>query len=76
MDFKKATDTLFSRVTHDDLAEALGVSVAAVRQARLSPKAQAHRSPPERWESATIKLAERQAQGLARLAQALKQAQG
>ncbi len=60
MDFKAATDTLFSRVTHDDLAAELGVSVPTIRQARLGDAAQAHRSPPEGWEKAVKRLAERQ----------------
>jgi hypothetical protein len=58
MTFKKATDRLFSRVDHEDLAKALKVSVASIRQARLSPDALAHRSPPSDWETAVLRLAE------------------
>jgi hypothetical protein len=58
MDFKKATDTLFARVDHQDLAERLGVSVATIRQARLQPKANAHRTAPEKWRDAVIRIAE------------------
>jgi hypothetical protein len=58
MTFKKATDRLFSRIDHEDLAKALGVSVASIRQARLGPDALAHRSPPADWESAVLRLAE------------------
>jgi hypothetical protein len=58
MDFKHATDGLFDRVGHEDLAKALGVSIATIRQARLSPDAAAHRSPPGEWEQAVIRLAE------------------
>jgi hypothetical protein len=58
MTFKKATDRLFSRVDHEDLAKALGVSVPSIRQARLSPDALAHRSPPPAWEKAVLRLAE------------------
>ncbi len=58
MDFKEATDGLFDRVDHEDLAEFLGVSVATVRQARLQPEAKAHRSPPVEWRDAVIRLAE------------------
>jgi hypothetical protein len=58
MTFKKATDRLFSRVDHEDLAKALGVSVASIRQARLSPDALARRSPPPDWEDAVLRLAE------------------
>ena len=38
MNFREATDGLFSRVSHEDLARALGVSVASIRQARLNYK--------------------------------------
>jgi hypothetical protein len=58
MDFREATDGLFARVDHEDLAKALGVSIAAVRQARLKPGANAHRSPPSDWRNAVIRLAE------------------
>ena len=58
MNFNAATDRLFSRIDHEDLAKALGVSVASIRQARLKPEARAHRSPPADWESTVIRLAE------------------
>ena len=60
MDFKKATDRLFTRIDHSDLAEALGVSVPSIRQAQLNPEAKAHRTPPTKWEPSVIRLAERQ----------------
>lgn len=60
MDFKAATDALFSRITHEDLAAELGVSVPTIRQARLDDVAQAHRNPPGGWEKAAKRLAERQ----------------
>jgi hypothetical protein len=49
MDFKKATDQLCEATSHGELASALGVSVATIRQARLEPTAKAHRSPPPDW---------------------------
>lgn len=58
MDFRRASDALFDRVSHEKLAEQLGVSIAAIRQARLDPKAKAHRAPPRDWENAVIELAE------------------
>jgi hypothetical protein len=67
MDFKAATDVLFSRVSHEDLAQELGVSVPSIRQARLRGRAHAHRNPPEGWESAAKKLAERQIRQLRQL---------
>ena len=60
MDFKQATDALFDQIDHADLAEALGVSVASIRQARLSPDAKARRTPPKDWQFAVIRLAEQQ----------------
>ena len=60
MDFKKATDDLFARVDHEDLAKRLGVSVATIRQARLRPEASAHRTPPNNWPEAVIRIAEAQ----------------
>ena len=58
MDFRAATDVLFQKVDHEDLARTLGVSVASVRQARLQSEAKANRLPPIGWESAVLKLAE------------------
>ena len=58
MNFKNATDRLFSRIDHKDLAKALGISIASIRQARLKPDASAHRSPPPDWEDALVRLAE------------------
>lgn len=72
MNFKKATDALFGRVDHKDLAKALGVSVALIRQARLAPGAKAHRSPPEGWEKAVLKLTEAQEKRFRRLEATLK----
>jgi len=71
MDFKEATDELFARIDHEDLAEALGVSVASIRQARLRLDAKAHRPPPRDWEVAVIQLAKKQALHFERLLSAL-----
>jgi len=59
MNFKGATDVLFDNLTHSDLAEALGVSIATIRQARLKASALSHRSPPSDWKHVVIRLAER-----------------
>ena len=58
MDFKEATDGLFARVDQGELAKKLGVSVATIRQARLRADAAAHRTPPEKWPDAVVRLAE------------------
>lgn len=67
-DFRKATDDLFLGVSHEDLAKALGCSVASIRQARLDEGAKAYRKPPEGWEKGVQKLAEKQGAHFARLA--------
>jgi hypothetical protein len=72
MNFKMATDALLGRVTHGDLAKALGVSVASIRQARLRPSAAAHRGPPEGWEKAVAHLAEDRAKRYRDLAKTLR----
>lgn len=74
MDFKKATDDLFMAIGHEDLAEAVGVSIASVRQARLDGDAKAHRSPPPGWERAALKLADGQAKHFQRLVERLRHA--
>lgn len=67
MNFKEATDELFSRISHDDLSEALGVSVASIRQARLDPRAKAYREPPSDWENAVFELAQDRAKHYSQL---------
>lgn len=72
MDFKKTTDDLFSAITHGELAQAMGVSVATIRQARLDEVAKAHRSPPAGWEVGALQLAEARARHFARLVARLR----
>lgn len=60
MDFREATDRLCEKLSHDDLAKELGVSVQGIRQARMSDSAKARRQPPKHWPFAVIRLAERQ----------------
>lgn len=72
MDFKEATDGLFDRIDHAELAEALGVSVALIRQARLNPKARAFRSPPAGWEAAALRVAKRRLTSYQRLVERLE----
>lgn len=57
MKFREATDSLFAGIGHEDLASALGASVASIRQARLKDTAKSHRAPPREWEAAVIGLA-------------------
>jgi hypothetical protein len=67
MNFKKATDLLLDRIDHAELAKALDVSVASIRQARLSPTAKAYREPPANWQRAVIRLAENRVSHFRRL---------
>lgn len=69
MGFREATDVLFAKTGHDELAAALSVSVAAIRQARLRPDAAAHRSAPQGWEKAAAGLANARIVELQRLLQ-------
>jgi len=72
MDFQDAIDRLGERVTHEQVARALGVSVASVRQYRLSPKAKAHRTPPEAWQKVLTRLAKERSRELKALADDLE----
>jgi hypothetical protein len=72
MNFRMATDELFQRIDHEELARALGVSVAAIRQSRLREDAKAHRSPPRDWEHAVIRLAEKRVGHYRRLIEAIR----
>jgi hypothetical protein len=72
VDFIAATDALTGRVTHDELAGELGVSVQTIRQARMDPSAPGHRSPPAGWEAAVARLARRRGGELLELAEALE----
>ena len=71
MKFKQATDALLESVTLEDLAEAMGVSVQAIRQARTAEGSAAHRAPPPGWEGAVAKLALRSSNRLHKLAKSL-----
>jgi hypothetical protein len=72
MDFQDAIDRLGERVTHEQVARALGVSVASVRQYRLSPEAKAHRSPPDTWRKVLARLAKERSRELKALANELE----
>jgi hypothetical protein len=71
MDFREAIDRLGERVTHDQVARALGVSVASVRQYRLPPAANAHRSAPGDWAKVLAHLARTRIRELSELADEL-----
>lgn len=71
MDFREAIDRLGERVTHEQAARALGVSVASVRQYRLSPEANAYRSAPIGWDKVLARLARNRIRELNELAEKL-----
>jgi hypothetical protein len=71
MDFVEATDVLFSHVRQEELAEAMGISVASIRQARLRRDAKGYRTPPAGWEKAVAKLAAQHGKELLALAKKL-----
>jgi hypothetical protein len=59
MNFREAVDALSDPLDHKKVAEALGVSVQAVRQARMAEGSNAFRAPPKHWKDTAIRLAER-----------------
>lgn len=72
MDFIEATDALARKVSHEDLARELGVSVQTVRQARMDPESPSYRQPPASWRRAVADLARRRGGELQELAEALE----
>lgn len=75
MNFKEATDGLLDRMDQAQLAKALGVSVALVRQARLRSGAGAHRSPPKDWRKIVEYLARQRVDHYAKLVERLRTAE-
>lgn len=73
MDFKTATDVLFTHARVEELAEILGVHEQSIRQARMKQEASGYRNPPAGWEAAVIKLAEKHSKELSQLAEKLRQ---
>jgi hypothetical protein len=71
IDFKAATDTLFAKVGPEELAAELEGSPNAIRQARMDPAKDGHRSPPPGWEAAVARLARQRAAALVKLAERL-----
>jgi hypothetical protein len=64
MDFKTATDRVAGCISHAEIAEAAGVSVQTIRQARLDPSAPGHRPPPSGWQEVLGRLARERAKDL------------
>lgn len=72
MNFKSATDELLVHPNLNDLAEALGVSLQSIRQARADKGSTAYREPPQGWEKATLRLTENTIAHYERLARKLR----
>jgi hypothetical protein len=72
MDFKDATDRLTAGLSHADIAEAAGVSVQSIRQARVEPGSPSYRNPPEGWREVLARLARQRAKELKALAEAVE----
>jgi hypothetical protein len=68
MDFKTATDRVAGCISHAEIAEAAGVSVQTIRQARLDPSAPGHRPPPTNWREVLARLALQRSSELATFA--------
>ena len=68
MNFKSATDRLTACLSHADIAEAAGVSVQLIRQARVDPTNPSYRNPPENWQKVVARLARQRAKELKALA--------
>jgi hypothetical protein len=71
MDFKTATDRVGGCITHAEIAEAAGVSIQTVRQARMNPTSSSFRNPPAGWETVLARLALRRARELQLFAHSL-----
>jgi hypothetical protein len=72
MDFKTATDRLTACISHAEIADAAGVSVQSIRQARLDQNNPNHRPPPDAWENAVIRLAKEKRRELKELIEQLR----
>jgi hypothetical protein len=57
MDFKTATDLVAGCITHLEIAEAAGVSIQTIRQARMDPDSSSYRNPPAGWQGVLARLA-------------------
>lgn len=64
MDFKTATDRVAGCITHAEIAEACGVSIQSIRQARMDPSSPSYRNPPTGWEAVLARLAHQRAKEL------------
>jgi hypothetical protein len=76
MDFKTATDRVGGCITHGEIAEAAGVSIQTIRQARMDPESTSYRKPPPGWQGSLARLARQRSEELAALADELETNEG
>ncbi|MEX2472152.1 MAG: hypothetical protein WEA34_08245 [Gemmatimonadota bacterium] len=75
IDFKRASDrAAAARITLADMAKSVGVEHQTLRRARMDPESSGYRGPPEGWEKALAKLAQKRASDLIKLAEELRRA--
>lgn len=74
MDFKTATDRVAGCITHVEIAEAAGVSLQTIRQARMDPDSPSYRNPPAGWQGVLARLARRRSGELAAFADQMERA--
>jgi len=72
MDFKTATDRVAGCITHAEIAEACGVSIQSIRQARMDPSSPSYRNPPAGWEAVLARLVKDRAKALHVFAEQLR----
>lgn len=70
IDFTSATDSLLAPTKLEELASAIGCSLASVKQARMKAE-NGRRSAPPGWEAAVARLARLRAAQLQKLADRL-----
>jgi hypothetical protein len=75
MDFKTATDQVAGCISHAEIAEAAGVSIQTIRQARMDPASPSYRPPPKGWQVAVAHLIRQRVDDLLNLAASLERAQ-
>lgn len=77
MEFKDATTKLMDAgVTLPELADEIGCSISALRQARMDPESEHYRSPPDGWREGVQTLARQRGGTLCGLADDLEGEEG
>lgn len=71
MDFKTATDRVAGCISHAEIAEAAGVSIQTIRQARMDPTSSSYRNPPAGWQGVLALLLRERARELQEVADVL-----